>query len=103
MSHKIYDWLDIADQYQHSLLLGNGASIAIDKSFMYKSLKDHSIDNGLLNENVEALFSYFDTDDFELVLRLVWQASRVNKALQITDSKTQSAYEHVRDCLINAV
>nr|WP_275659698.1 DUF4917 family protein [Vibrio natriegens] len=85
------------------MLLGNGASIAIDKSFMYKSLKEHSTEHGLLNENVEALFSYFDTDDFELVLRLVWQASRVNKALEIRDSKTQSAYEHVRDCLINAV
>ncbi|HHF2931028.1 TPA: DUF4917 family protein [Vibrio alginolyticus] len=103
MAYKIYNWLDISNEFQDSLLLGNGASIAIDKSFMYKSLREHSIEHGLLTHNVKALFEYFETDDFELVLRLVWQASRVNKALNITDNKTQRAYEHVRDCLINAV
>lgn len=103
MEHKIYGWSEISASFQDSLLLGNGASIAIDRSFLYSSLREHSIKHGLLTEEVRALFSYFDTDDFELVLRLVWQASRVNKALQITDRKTQAAYEHVRDCLINAV
>ncbi|MCK8124881.1 DUF4917 family protein [Pseudoalteromonas sp. 2CM39R] len=103
MTHKIYEWSEISDEFQDSLILGNGASIAIDKSFLYKSLKEHAIEHGLLTDNVRALFTYFNTDDFELVLRLVWQASRVNKALDIRDSKTQSAYEHVRDCLIDAV
>ncbi|MDK9683222.1 DUF4917 family protein [Pseudoalteromonas shioyasakiensis] len=103
MAHKIYEWSEISDNFQDSLLLGNGASIAIDDSFLYKSLKEHAIEHGLLTPNVCALFKYFKTDDFELVLRLVWQASRVNKALDIIDNKTQKAYEHVRDCLIDAV
>jgi len=36
-------------------------------------------------------------------LRLVWQANRVNLALEIPDPTTRLAYEHVRDCLIQAV
>jgi len=103
LPHEIAEWSEISEQFKDSLLLGNGASIAIDDSFLYKSLKEHAIEHGLLTANVQALFTYFNTDDFELVLRLVWQASRVNKALDISDSKTQSAYEHVRDCLIGAV
>ncbi|HHQ4680559.1 TPA: DUF4917 family protein, partial [Aeromonas veronii] len=61
MEYKIYDWLDISNEFQDSLLLGNGASIAIDKSFMYKSLREHSIEHGLLTHNVKALFEYFET------------------------------------------
>ena len=38
-----------------------------------------------------------------MVLRLVWQANKVNSALDIPDQSTRQAYQHVRDCLINAV
>lgn len=103
MTHKIKDWLDISSSFSESILLGNGASISIDRGFTYNSLKQHAISNGLLTENVQSLFSYFETDDFELVLRLVWQANNVNSALKIRDQKTREAYEHVRDCLILSV
>lgn len=103
MVYKIKEWADISDDFDGSILLGNGASIGINPSFSYTSLKEHAVDRGLLIENVQKLFDHFDTDDFELVLRLVWQANRVNFALDIKDNATKSAYEHVRQCLIEAV
>lgn len=53
--------------------------------------------------DVHELFKFFDTEDFELVLRLVWQATNINQVLDINDNKTRSAYLHIRDCLIEAV
>lgn len=40
MAYEIYDWLDISRRYKSSILLGNGASISLDKSFTYASLKN---------------------------------------------------------------
>ena len=103
MPFEIHNWSDIADQFQQTIILGNGASISINNSFTYTSLKEHAIQEGLLTENVTKLFEYFNTEDFELVLRLVWQANKVNLALDIEDNTTRDAYEHVRNCLIEAV
>lgn len=103
MPYLIHNWSDISEAYSDSILLGNGASISIDRGFTYSSLKQHAIEHGLLTDQVQRLFSYFNTDDFELILRLVWQANKVNSALEIIDQQTRVAYEHVRDCLIRAV
>ena len=103
MPYTIYEWADIAADFTDAILLGNGASMGIDRSFSYHSLREHAIDHGLLTDNVQQLFDYFDTDDFELILRLVWQANRVNLALDIPDPTTRESYEHVRDCLIRSV
>lgn len=103
MPHQILNWMDIREDFNETVLLGNGASISVNRSFRYGSLKDHAIDNGLLTRSVQRLFAYFETDDFELILRLVWQANKVNSALAIMDEQTRLAYEHVRDCLIAAV
>lgn len=104
MPTKIFQWSDIKDEFNGgAILLGNGASIAIDDSFAYGSLKEHATDNGLLTDDIQSLFDFFHTDDFELILRIVWQATNVNKSLKIEDEKTEQAYLHVRDCLIAAV
>lgn len=103
MFYKIYNWLEISNQFGDAILLGNGASRSINDSFDYGSLKEHAIKNGLLTENVRKLFSFFKTDDFELILRLVWQANKVNDALHITDKETKIAYENVRNSLIRTV
>jgi hypothetical protein len=100
---NIHDWKDIQDGFDGAVLLGNGASIAVDNSFDYGSLKQHATDNGLLTEDVRRIFNFFHTDDFELILRIVWQATNVNKSLTIEDEKTEQAYAHVRECLISAV
>jgi len=103
MPFEIHNWCDIANEFQHTIILGNGASISINNSFTYSSLKEHAVQEGLLTDNVKKLFGYFNTEDFELVLRLVWQANKVNLALDIKDETTKDAYEHVRNCLIEAV
>ena len=104
MPTKIFQWSDIKDEFNGgAILLGNGASIAIDDSFAYGSLKEHATDNGLLTDDIQSLFDFFHTDNFELILRIVWQATNVNKSLKIEDEKTEQAYLHVRDCLIAAV
>lgn len=101
--HRIEQWLDIKDDFSEALLLGNGASRAINDSFSYDSLKIHAERHGLMDDNVRKLFRYFNTNDFELILRLIWQANNVNSALEIEDRATHQAYLHVRECLINAV
>ena len=77
--------------------------MAVAPSFGYGSLLDHARENGLLTADVVRLFAFFDTNDFELILRLVWQASNVNLSLEIPDGRTRQAYLRVRDCLIEAV
>lgn len=102
--YKIEKWNDIENSILKStLILGNGASIAVNQQLNYKSLKEHAEKNGLMNDNVKTLFDTYDTCDFELILRLVWQATNVNEALKIPDTTTKETYEHIRDCLIETV
>ncbi|PNG81988.1 DUF4917 family protein [Pseudomonas putida] len=104
MPHQVAQWAEIVAEYGHgTILLGNGASIALSPRFAYGSLLEHAQQNGLITKDVDRLFEFFDTQDFELILRLVWQASNVNKSLQIPDDRTHAVYLRVRDCLIEAV
>ena len=104
MPYPIAQWTQIAPTYrQGTILLGNGASMAVSPSFGYGSLLEHAQQTGLLADDVNRLFRFFGTSDFELILRLVWQASNVNKSLEIPDHRTHQAYLNVRECLIQAV
>ncbi|WP_407315447.1 DUF4917 family protein [Pseudomonas sp. nanlin1] len=103
MHYAIQQWQAIANNYRGTLILGNGASIAVSRSFSYQSLLEHARTNELIAPDVEQLFDFFDTEDFELILRIVWQASNVNRSLQIPDERTHAAYLRVRDCLIESV
>lgn len=103
MPFEIRPWEAISRNYGCTILLGNGASIAVSPSFTYESLLRYAFEQHLLPEDARRLFEFFQTDDFELVLRIVWQASNVNRSLQIPDQRTHAAYVRVRDCLIQAV
>jgi hypothetical protein len=103
MPFPIHDWDDISNNYRGTLLLGNGASRAVDARFGYESLVEYAFNHGLLTEDIQSLFRFFQTEDFELILRLVWQASNVNQSLNIPDERTHDAYVRVRDSLIQAV
>lgn len=104
MPYPVMQWMQIAPEYLGgTILLGNGSSIAVSPSFGYGSLLDHAQRNGLITYDVDRLFKFFGTSDFELILRLVWQASSVNESLQIPDDRTYQAYQDVRECLIRAV
>ncbi len=104
MTFRIFEWEEISRYYDRgALLLGNGASMSVNGRFGYSSLIEHARDHRLLTDDVQQLFNFFNTSDFELILRLVWQASNVNRSLSIPDERTYSAYIRVRECLIQAV
>lgn len=103
MPFEIRPWNTIADNYGCTILLGNGASIAVSPTFSYESLLQHAAERHLLSEDSQRLFEFFQTDDFELILRIVWQASNVNRSLRIPDEQTYAAYVSLRDCLIQTV
>ncbi|HGM5376368.1 TPA: DUF4917 family protein [Serratia marcescens] len=104
MPYPIVPWMQIAPYYHRdTILLGNGASIAVSRNLDYGSLLAYAFRAGLLTDDVNRLFQFFRTSDFELILRLVWQASNVNRSLQIPDNRTYQAYLRVRECLIQAV
>jgi len=103
MTFVISPWEAISRNYGCTILLGNGASIAVSPSFSYGSLLRYAVEQRFLPEDAQRLFQFFQTNDFELVLRIVWQASNVNRSLQIQDHRTHAAYLSLRDCLIQTV
>ena len=76
---------------ESTLLIGNGASVALDPKFSYTSLKEYAEENEELDEDILKLFSEFDTNDFEHILRLVWHASIINSKLKIEDEKNSKS------------
>lgn len=101
---EIVKWNEIKENYhQGSLLLGNGSSVAVSTCFNYKSLFDEAKKNGFLTVEVQAVFDKFGVEDFELVLRRLWQAKLVNEALGLPRGEVERAYEEVRQALISTV
>lgn len=103
MSSNLHTWESIKANFNGAVLLGNGASIAVNESFKYDRLQGHAVNSDLLKDDVNAIFDFFETGDFELVLHILWQAKNVNKALNINDGQTEAACRHVKECLISAV
>lgn len=99
----VLKWAEIKDAFSQGLIIGNGASIAVSGSFNYSSLYDAAKDAEFLTEDTQAVFSSFDSQDFELVLSRLWQATLVNQALKIENKRVDSAYVEVRKSLISTV
>ena len=100
---KLKEWRDIADEYEDTLVLGNGASIALSSKFSYTSLLERCRAAHLMTPDVDAVFEYVASSDFELVMRMLWHAFNVNKALSIPDDRTENAYTALRHALITTV
>ncbi len=100
---KLKKWTEIKDRFKQSLLLGNGASIAIDERLSYKSLYEQVCEVGKLNEDLQDLFERFNTTNFEFILKLLLQTSRANEVLEIEDKKTLGYYQQLRDTLIKTI
>lgn len=103
MEEKIYQWLEIADKFRKTIIIGNGASIAIDKCFSYRSLYNEATKSLLLSRETQQLFTTFDTQDFEFVLRMIWNAHQVNVAFNINNNAIVNVYTQIRDSLIQTV
>ncbi len=100
----ILEWSEIQDKFSGgALLLGNGASMAIHPGFGYQSLREAAEKKGHITAAITEIFSAFITPDFELVLRRLWEATLVNKALGIEPGKVEEAYQQVRKALISTV
>lgn len=60
MPYRIFEWEEIAQNYYGgSLLLGNGASMAVDERFGYTSLIDYARERGLFTNEIKQLFNFF--------------------------------------------
>jgi hypothetical protein len=104
MNYKIYQWQEIESIFfKSNILLGNGASIAVSNNFNYQSLREVANTSSLIKKDEENLFKFFETNDFEQILKIVWQANNVNKILKVEDKKTQTIYHRIRDSLIKAI
>jgi hypothetical protein len=101
---EIQKWADIKAPFiGGALLLGNGASMAVHKEFGYTSLRVAAEEHGHLTPEVASIFKSFDTSDFELVLRRLWEATLVNRALGVEPGRVEEAYRQVRQALIATV
>ena len=96
----IHPWSSLAGKFKDALILGNGASIAIDPRFSYFSLFESAAERGLITENIKRIFHHLETEDFELVLRMLWHAFHINKALKIEDNATSATYSELRTALV---
>jgi hypothetical protein len=97
-------WAKVIDSEDwDSLILGNGASIAVFKSFDYKSLYRFALKQGLLNPGVKSIFNYLKTTDFELALEMLWGAHVTNRLLGVKNDKAGGSYIALRTALIEAV
>jgi hypothetical protein len=99
----LYQWSDIKEHFSDALLLGNGASMAIHRDFGYQSLFEAAQQHQHITPEVATIFTKFGVNDFELVLRRLWQAKVVNETLDISAGPVEEAYTQVRTALIATV
>lgn len=99
---EITPWEAIHDGPWYALVLGNGASIALHDEFGYGTLHGIAESRGLLRLTAP-IFARLGTTDFEHVLLACWYAENVNAALGSPSADITSAYEEVRNALIEAV
>ena len=100
---KLDDWSKIKERFKNNLILGNGASIAIDSHLSYRSLYEQVCESGKLNDELMDMFEHYKTTNFEFILKLLLEASQVNEVLNIEDYKTREYYYELRDALISTI
>jgi hypothetical protein len=103
---ELADWTELQDTHPCSgLLLGNGASRAVWKSFAYDSLFElaQTTRNKPLSPTELALFKSMETENFEPVLSGLKVAMRVNAALTISSSSPRNRYFAIKEALIHGI
>jgi len=100
---KVVSWDELNfDTEGATLLLGNGASIAVSDRFNYKSLYEQAKKHELLCTDAQAVFDEFKQTNFESVMRVLAEAERVSTALgQRFD--TRDHVNAIRNALIQVV
>lgn len=103
MTARVRKWAELADCGWESLILGNGASIALHSGFQYSALLHEAIQQPGVDPKVKALFERLGTTDFERVLGRLRNAKEVLDALSADAREVTRAYDNVRSALVNAV
>lgn len=88
-----------------SLFLGNGFSMAWDpERFAYDALLDGATDE--LSEEINEIFSHYDTSNFELIMHALEDAraiAKIYKADPTFRTELRNEIDKLRDALVNAV
>jgi len=100
---KIYKWKDIQKDFQDTIIIGNGGSIAVNECFKYPSIYEYALKEKLFSSKTIKLFEAFETKNFELVLKYILHAKTVNKILDIQDKNLNEQYENIKSDLINII
>lgn len=104
MSHTLNKWDDIKSTFQDStLLLGNGASMAVWKKFGYQSLYDYAVKNGMLTKQDEAFFKLAETTNFEQILSNLKISEETCRILGLSTADIKKRHDSIRNSLANAV
>ncbi len=83
-----------------TLILGNGSSISCSSNFNYKNLYEKT---DFIAEE-KCIFEKFKTENFECILRKLFQASEINKVLELDpEQKVKTEYEAIRIKLIETI
>ena len=82
-----------------SLLVGNGASIAVSNRFGYSALRDEAT----LTDLAAQLFETVGTSDFELVLHRLGISLKINESCGLETEVIEHVYEQIKAALIAAV
>ncbi|MBD1597492.1 DUF4917 family protein [Pseudomonas typographi] len=99
-------WAALAEaQACTGLLLGNGASRAVWRTFNYPSLFERAqqVRNRPLAQTDLALFKALGTESFTQVLVALGNTARVNAALTISSTAPLNRYYSIKEALIHAV
>lgn len=99
---QIQSWESLQQAPWETLILGNGASLALHSGFSYSSLHQVATTAGLL-PTAAPIFSALNSADFEHVLLACWHANVVNSAMGSPSGQIANAYVEVRNALVGAV
>lgn len=93
-----------------ALILGNGASIALDISFNYRNLFEKAKENNYIDENLESIFNELKTNNFEEVLNYLYKCRFICEMLLPDENYKnevinlfQNKYENIKSALIKIV
>jgi hypothetical protein len=98
----ILKWAHLQKEDWDALLLGNGASIAIDDRFRYPSLYEKAYPEEEKTTERE-LFEKLATKDFEQVLLACGHAELVNDILGESTAEVKKITSNIKRALIDAV
>ncbi|MDF3078014.1 MAG: hypothetical protein K0S09_1903 [Sphingobacteriaceae bacterium] len=98
----IRQWEQLKSKYENpDLLIGNGFSISLSDNFRYQSLFKTFISK--THEPFSNLFQQFDTTNFELILKFLTSASKVNSILNLPTELIDEAIQELKNGLIESI